>query len=102
MVDTVSVLYAAREKRDNENAVRVRSFMILWMIQYTLIIFVSILLKIEMIPTEIVLFKMRNNYAPLYRMMRAKKVQRAPPTIQKRKIQKPILMPPVIVQFFVL
>ena len=55
-----------------------------------------------MIPTEIVLFKMRNNYAPLYRMMRAKKVQRAPPTIQKRKIQKPILMPPVIVQFFVL
>lgn len=46
---------------------------------------------------------MRNNYAPLYRMMRAKKVQRAPP-IKKRKIQKPILMPPlVIVQpFFVL
>ena len=48
---------------------------------------------------------MRNNSynAPLYRMMRAKKVQRAPPMIQKRKIQKPILMPPiVIVPFFVL
>jgi hypothetical protein len=28
-VDTVSVLYAAREKRDMENVMRVRSFMIL-------------------------------------------------------------------------
>jgi hypothetical protein len=42
---------------------------------------------------------MRNNSynAPLYRMMRAKKVQRAPPIIQKRKIQKPIIMPPLVI-----
>ena len=43
---------------------------------------------------------MRNDYNPI---RKAKKVARAPPTIQKRKIQKPIIMPPlVIVPFFVL
>ena len=43
---------------------------------------------------------MRNDYTPI---RKAKKVARAPPTIQKRKIQKPIIMPPlVIVPFFVL
>ena len=45
---------------------------------------------------------MRNDYTPLYRM-KGKKVQRAPPMIQKRKIQKPIMPPLVIVPpFFVL
>jgi hypothetical protein len=41
----------------------------------------------------------------LYRMMKGKKVQRAPPTIHKRKIEKPIIMPVVIVPiapFFIL
>ena len=48
---------------------------------------------------------MRNDYTPI---RKAKKVARAPPTIQKRKIQKrkiqkPIVMPPiVIVPYFVL
>ena len=49
---------------------------------------------------------MRNNgyNTPLYRMMKGKKVQRAPPTIQKRKIDKPIIMPPLVIvpPFFVL
>ena len=48
---------------------------------------------------------MRNNgyNTPLYRM-KGKKIQRAPPTIQKRKIQKPIIMPPLVIvpPFFVL
>ena len=43
---------------------------------------------------------MRNDYTPL---KKGKKVQRAPP-IQKRKIQKPIIMPPLVIvpPFFVL
>ena len=44
---------------------------------------------------------MRNDYKP---MKKAKKVARAPPTIQKRKIRKPILTPSVVIAapFFVL
>ena len=44
---------------------------------------------------------MRNDYTPI---RKAKKVARAPPTIQKRKIQKPIIMPPLVIvpPFFVL
>ena len=44
---------------------------------------------------------MRNDYNPI---RKAKKVARAPPMIQKRKIQKPIIMPPVVIAapFFVL
>lgn len=44
---------------------------------------------------------MRNDYNPI---RKAKKVARAPPTIKKRKIQKPIVMPPIVIvpPFFVL
>ena len=43
---------------------------------------------------------MRNDYNPI---RKAKKVVRSPPTIQKRKIQKPIMPPIVIIPpFFVL
>ena len=47
---------------------------------------------------------MRNNgyNASLYRMMKGKKIARAPPTIQKRIIQKPIMPTIVIVPLFVL
>ena len=52
------------------------------------------------------LFKMRNNSynAPLYRMMRAKKVQKAVPVQKRIQIQKPIIMPPIVIvpPFFVL
>ena len=43
---------------------------------------------------------MRNDYTPLYRK---KKVAKAAP-VQKRNIQKPIIMPPIVIvpPFFVL
>jgi hypothetical protein len=61
---------------------------------------VSILLKIETILIEIVyIIRMRNNSynAPLYRMMRAKKVQKAAPIQKRVKIQKPTIMPPIVI-----
>ena len=44
---------------------------------------------------------MRNDYTPI---RKGQKVARAPPMIQKRKIQKPIVMQPIVIvpPFFVL
>ena len=38
---------------------------------------------------------MRNDYNAM--LKKGKKIARAPPTIQKRKIDKPIFMPPVVI-----
>ena len=51
---------------------------------------------------QYIVFRMRNDYNAT--LKKGKKIARAPPTIQKRKIDKPIFMPPVIIipPFFVL
>ena len=45
---------------------------------------------------------MRNDYNATFK--KGKKIARSPPTIQKRKIDKPIFMPPIVIiqPFFVL